>query len=83
MASNIFHHYEELRRKNLTDQDLFDMAVVAPATQVSVERAFSALAPILQPHRLNLKASVVNDLLVCALNKHLFCLIDFESMTPN
>ena len=86
MASNIFHHYEELRRKHLIDQDLFDMAVVvlsAPATQVSVERAFSALALILQPHRLNLKASVVNDLLVCALNKHLFSLIDFESMTPN
>ena len=86
MASIIFHHYEELRRKYLIDQDLFDMAVVvlsAPATQVSVEGAFSALALILQPHRLNLKSSVVDDLLVGALNKHLFSLIDFESMTPN
>lgn len=46
MKTDIFAHYDNLRGKNLISEELYDMIMVAlsaPATQVSVERAFSAL----------------------------------------
>ena len=46
ISSNIFQHYNDLRSKKKISQDMFQMVTVvlaAPATQVSVERSFSAL----------------------------------------
>lgn len=50
----------------------------APATQVSVERAFSALALVLNPLRTSLKGAAINDILLCALNDDVLSLLDFE-----
>lgn len=83
MKSNIFEHYNDLRRNNKIDEDLYQMAIVilaAPATQVSVERAFSALGIILTPRRMNLRGSKLNDILVCRLNQEIFSLVDFDQM---
>lgn len=67
MKANIFDYYNDLRRNNKIDEDLYQMAIVvlaAPATQVSVERAFSALGLILTQRRINLKGSKLNDILL-------------------
>lgn len=83
MKNNIFEFYDNLRVANLIDQDLFDMVMVAlsaPATQVSVERAFSGLAIVLQSNRMNIKGTKIDDVLICGLNRELINFIDFENM---
>lgn len=80
-TTNIFQHYENLLRNREIDEDTFDMAVTvlaAPATQVSVERSFSALGIVLDQRRTKLKSKMIDDILVCRLNSELFSLVNFD-----
>jgi hypothetical protein len=85
MNANIFEYYENLRTKGLISEDIFDMVMVvlsAPATQVSVERAFSALGLVLPAKRSSLKDSTIDDILICYLNLELLSLFHFEIPNP-
>lgn len=58
-------------QKKATHKDLFEVAAVifaVPSTQVSVERAFSALALTLSDHRTSLGEQTLEDLLIVKLN---------------
>lgn len=84
VKSNVFAFYENLKATKVIDNDLFEVAVTvlsAPATQVSVERAFSALALVLDELRCNLLSTTIEDILVLGLNRELIGLVDFESMS--
>jgi hAT family C-terminal dimerisation region len=79
---SIFEYLEEQYSENIITEDQLDMALVAlsaPATQVSVERVFSALAILMQPRRSSLKGAKINDVLVCGLNRNLLELVDYKS----
>lgn len=79
--SNIFGYYEERLQRGEIDRECYGVAMVvlsAPATQVSVERAFSALAIVMEPLRTCLKGDVIDDILVCALNADLLELVNFD-----
>jgi len=74
MKSNIFTFYENLKATTVIDNYFFEVAVTvlsAPATQVGVERAFSALSLVLDEHRYNLLSSNIEDILVIGLNREL------------
>ena len=63
-------NYWETRK----DDALYDIAKVVlgvPATQVSVERAFSALALVLTSRRTRLNDDTLNDILICKCNHDL------------
>lgn len=80
-TASIFQYYEDLLRKKEINEDVFDMAVTvlaAPATQVSVERSFSALGIVLDQRRMKMKGSMIDDILVCRLNSELFSVVNFE-----
>lgn len=81
MKADIFEHYEHLLQSKAIDKDSYQLAMVvlsAPATQVSVERSFSALAIVMDPLRISMKGELIDDILVCALNKVLLDLLDFD-----
>lgn len=59
------------------------VALSAPATQVSVERAFSALALVMEPRRLSLKGTSIDNILICALNRDLLQFVDFDFPSPS
>lgn len=83
LKSNIFGYYEDLKKRHGIDEDLFEAVMVvlaAPATQVSVERAFSALALLWDSTRLNLKGSTTDNILAITLNRQLSNLVNFEAM---
>lgn len=78
MKADIFEHYEHLLQSKAIDKDSYQLAMVvlsAPATQVSVERSFSALAIVMDPLRISMKGELIDDILVCALNKVLLDLV--------
>lgn len=71
--SNNIHEYWE--KKKRTDPELFLLASIiygAASTQTSVERAFSALAFILNRYRCNLSDENLEDILFIRLHKTLF-----------
>lgn len=75
-----FEYYEQFREQ---DPLLYELAIVvfaAPATQVSVERAFNALKLLLSPARYNLKKETLENILLINLNRDLLNIIDFEQM---
>lgn len=75
---NFFEYYENLKSKN---PELFELAIVvgsAPATQVSVERAFSAMRLLLHHTRFNLSPNQIDDILLCNLNRDLFDSLNFN-----
>lgn len=77
---NYFDYYESFRTK---DADIYELAIVAgaaPATQVSVERAFSGLRLLLHHLRFSLSEENINNILMCFLNQDLFEKIDFETL---
>lgn len=81
--SNIFGYYEELRKQHKVDSTLFDAIMVilsAPATQVSVERAFSAMALLLDDIRCNLSSDVIDNVLTISLNRELVQYVNFDIM---
>lgn len=49
--------------------------------QVSVERAFSALALLLEDIRCNLGSSTIDNILKISLNRELVNYVDFSKMT--
>lgn len=86
MKSNVLQYYEDLQRNRRIDEDLFEMVLVvlsAPATQVSVERSFSALALLLEQRRININGKKIDDVLVCGLNRDILAFVDFEHMQEN
>lgn len=83
MKTNILHYYENLRQKKMIDGDMFELVtsvLSVPATQVSVERAFSALAIVMEPLRTSLSGDNVDNILVCALNPELLMCVPFKSL---
>ena len=66
---DVWNHWLQ---KKATHKDLFAVAAViyaVPSTQVSVERAFSALVLILSDHRTALSEQTLEDLLITKLNQ--------------
>lgn len=57
---------------------LIDVALAVPSTQVSVERAFSALATILTKLRSKLSKETINNILIVKLNKNLIKDLNIE-----
>lgn len=60
MKTNIFNYYEELFKSNGIDKECYEMVMVvltAPATQVSVERFFSAIVIVMEPHKIRMNRS--------------------------
>ncbi|KAJ6644591.1 hypothetical protein Bhyg_09560 [Pseudolycoriella hygida] len=83
MKSSVFSFYENLLHRQAIDDDIFEAVTVvlsAPATQVSVERAFSALALLMDDLRCNLLGSTIDNILLIGLNRELVPMIDFDSM---
>lgn len=84
MKSNIFGYYEQLKKQRKIDPIMFDAVMTilsAPATQVSVERAFLALALLLEDIRCNLGSSTIDNILKISLNHELVNYVDFSKMT--
>lgn len=70
--TNVLEYWLNLK---FSKPDLHQLAVVAlsvPTTQVSVERAFSALALVLTDHRTRLSEETLENILILRLNKNLF-----------
>lgn len=68
--ANFLQFWEGLKH----EKDLYGIAQVVlatPATQVSVERAYSGLAQILTNHRTRLTKDHLNDILIIKLNKNI------------
>lgn len=60
--------------KRYEDPELYDLAMTAlaaPATQVSVERCFSAVKILLDERRLRMSADLLNDLMIIRCNQDL------------
>lgn len=81
---DVFKHW--LKRRE-THPELFEVAMVVlatPSNQVSVERAFSALALILTSHRVGLGQDALEDILIIKLNRDIFekeaDLIDWDDL---
>lgn len=84
MKSNIFTYYEHQKKQRKITYVLFDAVMTilaAPATQVSVERAFSALALLLEDLRCKLLGSTIDNVLIVGLNSDLTNRVDFSSMS--
>lgn len=81
--SDIFGYYESQKKQKKIDNLLFEAVMVilaAPATQVSVERAFSALALLMDDVRCKLSGTTVDNILRIALNSELTNEINFSDM---
>jgi hypothetical protein len=75
--TDMIKYYEDnVNSRNL--KKLAEVVLAAPASQVSVERAFSGLASILTPQRNRLNAELLNDILVLKLNPDLLEKIDLS-----
>ncbi|XP_053692107.1 uncharacterized protein LOC128740574 [Sabethes cyaneus] len=71
-TSDIFQHWLKRRESH---PELFEVAMVVlatPSNQVSVERAFSALALVLSPHRTGLGQDTLENILLIKLNRDIF-----------
>lgn len=67
--------------KQYSEPELYkivEVVLAVPATQVSVERSFSALALILTKHRSTMSAENLNDLLIIRLNNDLLNKVTIE-----
>lgn len=83
LKSNIFGYYEQRKKQRKIDSALFETVMTilsAPATQVSVERAFSALALLLEDIRCNLASTTINNVLCISLNRELVNYVNFADM---
>lgn len=70
-ATNILDYWKNLSTK---EKDLFKLAEVilaVPSSQVSVERAFSALSTIVTKQRTRLSSATINNLLIVKLNNNI------------
>lgn len=68
LDANIFSYYESIRYNYPQIYELAAVVFGVPATQVSVERAFSSLHFILNERRYNLNPQMLENLLFIKLN---------------
>lgn len=83
LKSNIFGYYKQRKKQRKIDAALFDTVMTllsAPATQVSVERAFSALALLLEHIRCNLAGTTIDNVLCISLNREFVNYVNFADM---
>lgn len=78
MEMNAFKYYEYSKH---VDPDMFNLAVTVLATQVSVERAFSALAALLTYKRTRLAEPKIDDIMTINLNNDLLDFVNFHDMS--
>ncbi|XP_036317585.1 uncharacterized protein LOC118732561 [Rhagoletis pomonella] len=78
--SNILDNFRKLYRNDADMLQLMEVVLAIPATQVSVERAFSALSTILTKLRTKLSKKSLSNLLITKLNFELlkFSTLDVE-----
>jgi hAT family C-terminal dimerisation region len=69
---NVLDNWEMRRFDDPTLFELSQVILAVPPTQVSVERAFSALGLVLSARRNRLSDNAINDLLICKLNSDIF-----------
>jgi hypothetical protein len=81
VGQNIFEYWETQKYESRELYDLSRVVLAVPATQVSVERAFSALALVLTKHRTRLDSDILNDILVIKNNKCLLNLLNNDNLT--
>jgi hAT family C-terminal dimerisation region len=72
LSGNVLLHWEIRRYDDPILYQLSQVILAVPPTQVSVERAFSALGLILTSRRNRLADNTINNLLVCKLNPDVF-----------
>jgi len=68
LNQDILHFFQNVKLKSPHLSALAQVVLATPATQVSVERAFSALHFILSERRSSLSSQNINSLLVVKLN---------------
>lgn len=69
--TNILEHWDT---KKFEAEELYSLAMIAlavPATQVTVERCFSAIKLLLQHHRLRMSSERLDDIMTIRYNKDL------------
>lgn len=71
ISSNVLHYWEIFKLSDPEVSELAFTALATPVTQVSVERAFSALALILSHLRTRLSSKTLELLLLIKLNQDL------------
>lgn len=69
--SSILNYWESKKKSEPELYQLSQVILAAPASQVSVERAFSALGLILTQKRTSIKSAKLNDVLIIKLNSNL------------
>jgi hAT family C-terminal dimerisation region len=72
LSDNVLHNWEMRRYDEPNLFKISQVVLAVPPTQVSVERAFSALGLILTARRNRLSDKTIDDLLVCKLNSDVF-----------
>lgn len=68
---NVLEYWKSTYISNPELAKLLDVTLSVPSTQVSVERAFSALSTILTKLRCKLSKDTINNILLVKLNKNL------------
>jgi hypothetical protein len=68
---DIVEYWESLKRQKPEIYRLFQIIRAIPPTQVTVERAFSALKLVLSDHRNRLTPEILENILLVKLNKYL------------
>jgi hypothetical protein len=82
-VTSVFEYWEKFKIREPKLYALSQIALAAPATQVSVERAFSALSVMMSKKRSRLDKEVLNDLLLCKINSEIFYKLDLEYTDVN
>lgn len=80
MKTKIIDHWEVMKLSDPHLGELAEIILAAPATQVSVERAFSALALVLSKLRISLSDLHLDMVLILKLNKDLLDRINYEQL---
>lgn len=70
-CTNVLEFWKSKSFKNCIISKIATVALAAPATQVSVERAFSALPVVLTKYRYNLNSEHLENILLVKLNPSL------------
>lgn len=76
--TNILEYWQQMYHRDPELGNLIQVALAVPSTQVSMERAFSALSVILSSNNSNLSQQTIDDLLLIKLNSYLLTEISLE-----
>lgn len=71
ISTDIIQYWQAKRYEDTELYDLAMTALAAPATQVSVERCFSAVKILLDQRRLRMSADLLNDMMIIRCNQDL------------